>query len=65
MGRIMTGTLDLFAVNPKNTEEPRKKLIDLSKSSQASKITNLEKLHLDAALLLTVEDYKVTKKFYL
>ena len=59
MGRIMTSTLDLFAVNPKKTEEPRKKLIDLSKSSQASKITDLEKLHLDAALLLTVEDYKV------
>lgn len=58
MGRIMTSTLDLFAVNPKKTEEPRKKLIDLSKSSQASKITDLEKLHLDAALLLTVEDYK-------
>ena len=59
MGRIMTSTLDLFAVNPKKTEEPRQKLIDLSKSSQASTITDLEKLHLDAALLLTMEDYKV------
>ena len=40
LGRQLDPTLDLFAVNPKKTEEPRKKLIDLSKSSQASKITN-------------------------
>ena len=43
--------------SPKNAEEPRKKLIDFSKSSQASKITPLERLHLTAALKLSEEDY--------
>jgi len=57
MGRIMTNTLEVFAVNPKNAEEPRQKLIDLSKSAQAAKITNLEKMHLDAALKLSEEDF--------
>ena len=44
--------------SPKNAEEPRKKLIDFSKSSQMSKITNLERLHLSAALKLSEEDFK-------
>ena len=60
MGRIMTNTLEVFAVNPKNAEEPRQKLIDLSKSAQAAKITNLEKMHLDAALKLSEEDFAVS-----
>ena len=44
--------------SPNNAEEPRKKLIDFSKSSQMSKITNLERLHLKAALKLSEEDFK-------
>ena len=45
-------------LSPENAEEPRQKLIDFSKSSQMSKITNLERLHLTAALRLSEEDYK-------
>jgi len=58
MGKVMTCGLGVFAVSPSKAEEPRKKLIDFSKSSQVSKITPLERLHLDAALRLTEEDYK-------
>ena len=47
-----------FLLSPNNAEEPRKKLIDFSKSSQMSKITNLERLHLNAALKLSEEDFK-------
>ena len=45
-------------LSPNNAEEPRKKLIDFSKSSQMSKITKLERLHLNAALKLSEEDFK-------
>jgi len=58
MGKIMTNTLEVFAVNPKNCEEPKRKLIDFSKSSQISKVTPLEKLHLEAGLFIAEEDYE-------
>ena len=58
MGKIMTNTMEVFAVHPRKAEEPRKKLIDFSKSAQAAKITHLEKMHLEAGLKLSQEDYK-------
>lgn len=57
MGKIMTGALGVFGVSPKNAVEPRRKLIDFSKSSQMSKITQLERMHLQAALKLSEEDF--------
>ena len=48
----------MFAVNPKKCVDQKKKLIDFSKSSQVSTITPLEKMHLQAAVRLTEEDYK-------
>ena len=39
-------------------EEPKRKLIDFSKSSQISKVTPLEKLHLEAGLFIAEEDYE-------
>ena len=64
MGQIMTNTLEVFAVHPDKAEEPRKKLIDFSKSGQASRITHLERLHLEAGLQLTQEDYKGSMNTY-
>ena len=78
MGKIMTNTfqvktwnhfititiLKVFGVKPNKCEEPRKKLIDFSKSSQAAKITPLEKLHLEAALLIAEEDFKYALATY-
>jgi len=64
MGKIMTNTFQVFGVKPNKCEEPRKKLIDFSKSSQAAKITPLEKLHLEAALLIAEEDFKYALATY-
>ena len=59
MGTIMTNTMELFGVPPSQAEQPRQKLVTLSTSSQAATLTQLEKYHLEAGLLLAQEDYKV------
>ena len=59
MGTIMTNTMELFGVPPSQAEQPRQKLVNLSTSSQAATLTQLEKYHLEAGLLLSQEDYKV------
>ena len=59
MGTIMTNTMELFGVPPSQAEQPRQRLINLSTSSQAATLTQLEKYHLEAGLLLSQEDYKV------
>ena len=50
MGKIFTLGLECFAANREKTEEPRKKLFDLSKKSEAMNLTNLEVLHMKAAV---------------
>jgi len=64
MGKVLTCGMGVFGVSPSKAEEPRKKLIDFSKSSQVSKITHLERMHLDAALKLTEEDMVGAMEIY-
>ena len=59
MGTIMTNTMELFGVPPSQAKQPRQKLVNLSTSSKAATLTQLEKYHLEAGLLLSQEDYKV------
>lgn len=56
MGKVFTLGLECFAANREMTQEPRKKLFDLSKQAATLKITELEKMHLEAAVLMTSED---------
>ena len=57
MGKIFTLGLECFAVNPAESRKPRRKLIDFSNKSKSLNLTDLEKMHLKAAELITSEDY--------
>jgi len=57
MGKVFTLGLECFASNREKTQEPRKKLFDLSNQSKTLNLTQLEKMHLEAAVLMTSEDY--------
>merc|ERR1719347_2365916 len=57
MGKIFTLGLECFAANREKTAEPRKKLFDLSNKSKTLNLTNLETLHMKAAVEMASEDY--------
>jgi len=57
MGKIFTLGLECFAANRDKTAEPRKKLFDLSTKSKTLNLTNLETLHMKAAVEMASEDY--------
>jgi len=57
MGKIFSLGMDCFATNPIKNPEPRKKLIDFSKSAKTKQLTRYEQMHLVAAEHLAREDY--------